>query len=70
MENIQFRKTVARQQLNDGTKQIVQTVDKSQSETHFNEGLMKAREFLKTRGIEDIKPILPGLPTEDYHEHE
>lgn len=61
---ITFNKTVAKQKLNDDAKQVVQTVDHPRK-VHFDDKLAKAKAFLKERGIEDVKPVLPGLPTDE-----
>jgi len=51
---IRFHKTVVRQKLNDGTKQVVQTVDKV---SMFDDQIAKARSYLESRGIKDLKPV-------------
>jgi len=52
---IQFHKTVAKQKLNDDTKQIVQTVTEV---AILDDKIAKARYFLERQGIKDIKPLI------------
>jgi hypothetical protein len=57
---IKFHKTVAKQKLNDGTRQVVQTVEEPK-ESYFERELAKAKAFLEQRGIKEAKGVY-GAP--------
>jgi hypothetical protein len=60
--DIKFHKTVAKQKLNDGTKQVVQTVE-SPKESYFERERAKAKAFLEKLGITETKGVY-GAPLE------